>query len=106
MRDVNDEKKIAEWVAKQAEREAEKARRKQERLARLREEPKHTFDDTKYTAQLQANAEQIGDALQQGFRAASATSTSVPSTSFSEFGTKRKIYQEQKGVKKSRMWFG
>ena len=53
-------------MAKQAEREADKARRKQERLARLREEPKHTFDDSKYTAVIQANAEQIGDALQQG----------------------------------------
>ena len=53
-------------MAKQAEKEEEKVRRKQERLVRLREGPKHTFDDRTYTAQIQANAEQIGDALQQG----------------------------------------
>ena len=58
--------RIAEWVAKQAEREREKEQKKQERLARRRAMPKHTFDDQTYTQHIQQNSERIEDALQQG----------------------------------------
>ncbi|CAB4012335.1 SDE2 homolog, partial [Paramuricea clavata] len=68
MRDVNDEKKIADWLSKQSERDQEKARRKQERLERLQTAPKHVFEDsTAYTSQLQDNMDSIDDALQKGY---------------------------------------
>lgn len=58
--------RITEWVAKQADRERELAKQKQERLEKRRAGPKHNFDDTTYTKQIQDNLEKIDDALKQG----------------------------------------
>ncbi|KAK3710533.1 hypothetical protein QZH41_009360, partial [Actinostola sp. cb2023] len=98
MRDVNDEKKITEWVAKQADKEREIAKQKQERLQRRRATPKHNFDDRTYTKQIQKNLERIDDALKQGFQA--STSTTVASSS----GIKRKGPAHDKIPKKHKMW--
>ncbi|KAJ7384780.1 silencing defective protein Sde2 [Desmophyllum pertusum] len=89
MRDINDEKKIAEWVSKQADREREKEEKKQARLARRRAMPKHTFDDQSYTEHIQQNSERIEDALQQGLKAASSSTSSGPSSSTEKTAGKR-----------------
>ncbi|PFX18382.1 protein SDE2 homolog [Stylophora pistillata] len=109
MRDINDEKKIAEWVSKQAEREREKEQKKQERLARRRSMPKHMFDDKTYTQNIQQNSERIEDALQQGLKAA-GSSTSSGASSTSEKPAGKRVHPEDpkisRGGKKSRMWLG
>ncbi|EDO33018.1 predicted protein [Nematostella vectensis] len=100
MRDVNDEKKITEWVAKQAEREREAARRKQEKMEKRRSLPNHNFDDASYTQQIQENAGKIEDALKQGLKA----STSEPSTSSA--GSKRTGPSKGPATKKKKVWLG
>ncbi|XP_028396012.1 replication stress response regulator SDE2-like [Dendronephthya gigantea] len=100
MRDVNDEKKIADWLSKQSERDQEKARRKQERLERLKTAPKHVFEDsTAYASQIQENMDSIDDALQKGLK------SSTSGQSSSSFG-KRKFddKKNKKGHKKRKLW--
>ena len=59
--------RIADWLAKQSEREEEKALRKQQRLEKLKSTPRHVFEDsTTYTSQLQENMDSVEDALQKG----------------------------------------
>ncbi|XP_046559856.1 replication stress response regulator SDE2-like [Haliotis rubra] len=66
MRDVNNEKKLKDWLSKQADREREKEEKRQERLARRRACPQHNFDDPKYVAQRSKVADDLDDALQTG----------------------------------------
>lgn len=107
MRDINDEKKIAEWVSKQADREREKEKQKQERMERKRRMPNHTFDDASYTKHIQHNSERIEDALQQGLKAA-GMATSVSSSTATEKTAVKRIHGDEpsssRGSKKSRMW--
>lgn len=109
MRDINDEKKIAEWVSKQAEREREKEQKKQERLARRRSMPKHMFDDKTYTQNIQQNSERIEAALHQGLKAA-GSSRSSGASSTSEKAAGKRVHPGDPtisgGGKKSRLWLG
>lgn len=109
MRDINDEKKIAEWVSKQADREREKEKQRQERMERKRRMPRHTFDDASYTKHIQDNSERVEDALQQGFKAAGIVASTSSSTT-TEKTTVKRVHSDEPtasgGSKKSRMWLG
>lgn len=73
MRDVNNEQKLREWVAKAAEREREREQRRRERWERRRAEPRHNFDDPDYVKQKMQVTESLEDALQQGLQKASCS---------------------------------
>ncbi|GFN73677.1 sde2-like protein [Plakobranchus ocellatus] len=67
MRDINNEKKLKEWLAKEAEREQEREERKRDRLAKhLR--PQHKFDDAEYHEQKAKVQEDLQDALSTGLK--------------------------------------
>lgn len=67
MRDINNEKKLKEWLSKEAEREQEREERKKDRLAKhLR--PQHKFDDEDYHEQKAKVQEDLQDALNTGLK--------------------------------------
>lgn len=77
LRDINEEKRLKNWISKKAEREREAQERKQRKLERLRSEPKIEFSDKKYEEERTKLSEVVHDAVEKGFQAA----TSNPSTS-------------------------
>ncbi|XP_070577337.1 splicing regulator SDE2-like [Ptychodera flava] len=102
LRDVNDEKRLAEWLKKQADKERERQARKREKLERMASEPKHIFNDQKYSQQKESIMENVHDALSQGMQAA-ATEAAVSSGS----SMKRKSNGKgHSGGKKQRLWLG
>ncbi|WAR18738.1 SDE2-like protein [Mya arenaria] len=90
MRDVNNEKDLKEWLAKQSDREKERERRREERMARRRAMPNHKFEDPTYDQQRALLAENQEDALQQGLKKfVPQPGTSSSSDGDQEQGTKR-----------------
>ncbi|KAK2583735.1 hypothetical protein KPH14_009653 [Odynerus spinipes] len=90
LRDINEEKRLKAWIEKQAKREEEAAERKKKKLERLCAVPKHEFKDQTYEKERSILTERIGDAVEEGFRAAVAGSS----------GVKRKHEDEVKSNKK------
>ncbi|XP_015267345.1 PREDICTED: phosphatidylinositol-glycan biosynthesis class F protein isoform X1 [Gekko japonicus] len=80
LRDVNQEKAMAEWVKQQAEREAEKEQRRLERLKRKLAEPKHFFTNPDYQQQCHEMAERLEDSVLKGMQASSSKMVSPVST--------------------------
>ncbi|XP_015439903.1 PREDICTED: protein SDE2 homolog [Dufourea novaeangliae] len=74
LRDINEEKRLKAWIEKQGKREEEAAERKKKKLERLCAEPKHEFKDRTYDRERSVLTERVGDAVEQGFKAASSTS--------------------------------
>ena len=58
--------RLAEWIKDAAEKKKEVEEEKKARRERRRAGPKHVFTDHEYMDQIQANAENIDDALKQG----------------------------------------
>lgn len=73
LRDINEEKRLKNWIAQQAEREQEAAERRQKKLERLCLEPKHEFKDKKYEEERSVLTEKVCDAVEQGFKASSSS---------------------------------
>jgi len=101
MRDLNNEKKIREWVARQAEREREKEERRKARLERRRAVPKHNFSDPNYEHQMSTVSDDIRDSVTVGLQNSASTSAG-PSKP-----RKRKAREEPDfDVKKAGEWLG
>ena len=58
--------RLAQWIKDTAEKKKEAEEEKAARRERRRAGPKHIFTDHEYMNQIQANAENIDDALKQG----------------------------------------
>ena len=58
--------RLAQWIKDAAEKKKEAEDEKKARQDRRRAGPKHVFTDHEYMNQIQANAENIDDALKQG----------------------------------------
>ena len=58
--------RLAQWIKDSAEKKKEEDEEKKARQERRRAGPKHVFTDHEYMNQIQANAENIDDALKQG----------------------------------------
>ncbi|XP_052270817.1 replication stress response regulator SDE2-like [Dreissena polymorpha] len=110
MRDVNNEKDLKDWLAKQADREREKEEKRQERLARRRALPNHKFEDPTYEQQRSQLAENLDDALQTGLKKlVPKPGTSCTVTLETELGTKRKNSSLDAGPSKKKKdveWLG
>ncbi|XP_066596426.1 splicing regulator SDE2 [Prorops nasuta] len=72
LRDINEEKRLKAWIEKQASREEEAAERKKRKLERLCAEPKHEFKDKNYEKERSVLTERVGDAVEEGFKAATS----------------------------------
>lgn len=58
--------RLAQWIKDAAEKKKEAEKEKQARREQRRAGPKHIFNDQEYMKQIQANADNIDDALKQG----------------------------------------
>ncbi|XP_072032335.1 splicing regulator SDE2-like [Amphiura filiformis] len=107
MRDVNNEKKLAEWVKNKADAEAEREKRRREKLERMARDPKHYFVDPNYDQQKQAVAESLEEAVTKGMEASASTSIGA-STSGAAASVKRKggVNGNSSSSKKRCMWMG
>lgn len=76
MRDVNADKKLAEWLKNESDREREREERRKEKLERRRAEPKHDFDSHSYLTTVREQSDRAEDAVRTGLCAAAAVSSS------------------------------
>lgn len=70
LRDINEEQRLKNWIAQQAEREREAAERKRKKLERLCKEPKHDFKDETYEKERSELTEKISSSVEEGFKKA------------------------------------
>merc|ERR1712008_301990 len=72
MRDINEEKRLKDYVSKKAEIEREKQEKKEARLKKLHKlvtpgESKHEFQDKKYDEDREAATDRVHEAIEQVF---------------------------------------
>lgn len=94
LRDINEEKRLKTWLEKQAKSKDEASERKKRKLDKLCSEPKHEFKDQKYDNERSVLTERVADAVEEGFKAAAAASTSGikrPSETENAINKKKKI---------------
>ncbi|EDV21628.1 uncharacterized protein TRIADDRAFT_64218 [Trichoplax adhaerens] len=97
MRDVNNEKKLADWVNAEAERKREIEERKKERIQRVLNPIVKPFEGDQYAAQVRASVDSVEDALKQGLKNAQSST---------EVSKKRKaLTGTSDSVKKRKTWF-
>ena len=112
LRDVNNEKRLKEWLGKKAEKDRERAKEKQERRERRLAMPNHKFEDEDYHEQRKKVAENQEDALLQGLQKVNKAgpSCTVTSEAASSSGLKRKATACEQGpsakTKKKTEWLG
>nr|CAG4651550.1 EOG090X0OE5 [Simocephalus serrulatus]SVE94674.1 EOG090X0OE5 [Simocephalus serrulatus] len=97
LRDINEEKRLKDWVSKQAEREQEREERKKKKLDKLRQEFHHEFHDPEYFKERSEVTDKVYEALEQGIQ---ASSSGEPSTK------KRKAKDDGPAMKKTALWVG
>nr|CAG4649054.1 EOG090X0OE5 [Polyphemus pediculus] len=93
LRDINEEKRLKDWVAKQAEREKEREERKKKKLDKLKEEFHHEFHDPQYFKARSEVTEKVHDAMEQGIQ-------EVASSSVETSQLKRKSTADEKSKKR------
>lgn len=79
LRDINEEKRLKEYLEKKANEEGEASAKIAKKIERLRSKPKHEFKDDEYFEARSNLLEDVSDALEEGFK--NATATSVATTS-------------------------
>ena len=72
MRDINEEKRLKDYVSKKADMEREKQEKKEAKLKKLHKlvtpgESKHEFHDQKYDEAREAATDRVHDAIDQVF---------------------------------------
>ena len=68
LRDINEEKRLKNWISKKADREREVLERKKKKLEKLRSEPKIEFSDKQYEEERTKLTEVVHDAVEKGFQ--------------------------------------
>ena len=93
MRDVNNEKKMMEWVKQKAEKDRLKEKETIEKLERQLQRPKHFFNDPEYEKSLEVTTDSVEDALKTGLNANKRVSN-------------LKSKSTEPPTKKSKLWLG
>nr|SVE73995.1 EOG090X0OE5 [Daphnia atkinsoni] len=99
LRDINEEKRLKDWVSKQADREQEREDRKQKKLEKLRQEYHHEFHDPEYFRVRSEVLDNVHEALEQGIQASSSTAVEPPQK-------KLKSSDDGPALKKTAFWVG
>ncbi|CAH0550482.1 unnamed protein product [Brassicogethes aeneus] len=73
LRDINEEKRLKNWINTQADREKEAKERKKKKLERLCELPKHEFKDETYDKERSTLPESVEDAITHGLQASGSS---------------------------------
>ena len=94
MRDVNNEKKLLEWVKNKADKDKQKEQEKIEKLERQMQRPKHYFNDPDYEKKLEETSDLVEDALKTGLQASKRSNINA------------KPAKQEPVVKKSKLWLG
>lgn len=95
LRDINEEQRLKNWIAAQAEREKEASDRKQKKLERLCQLPKHEFKDDQYDKERSELPEKVVDAVEQGLKVAAGSSNG---------GKRKNADGDLKKKKKAKLW--
>ena len=108
LRDINDEKRLKQFVSKKAEREREQKEKKEAKMKKLHKlvtegESKHEFHDKKYNEDREAATDRVREAVDEVF--------SNPDLKPSVSGVKRKVADDKDKVKgkpetKKGLWIG
>ncbi|XP_065341705.1 splicing regulator SDE2 [Cloeon dipterum] len=93
LRDINEEKRLKNWINNKAELEKEQKEKKRKKLEKMVEEPKVEFKDSRYDEARSEMTEKVADALEHGLKAASSYS-----------GVKRKSDTDLQPKKKKKIW--
>lgn len=80
LRDINEEKRLKEYLEKQGDREDEAASKVAKKIERLRSKPKHEFKDDEYFEARSNLMEDVSDALEIGIQNAASSSSSTAAT--------------------------
>ncbi|XP_069170332.1 splicing regulator SDE2 isoform X1 [Procambarus clarkii] len=67
LRDINEEKRLKDFISKKAEREHEIQERKRQKFEKLKETPKHTFQNDLYYQQRKQREKNLYDSLDKAF---------------------------------------
>ncbi|XP_059476529.1 splicing regulator SDE2 [Neocloeon triangulifer] len=89
LRDINEEKRLKNWINNKAELDKEKKEKRRKKLEKMVEEPKIAFKDNKYEEARSEMTEKVADALEHGLKAAAGVS-GVKRVSSTEPQTKKK----------------
>ncbi|KAK8752176.1 hypothetical protein OTU49_012430, partial [Cherax quadricarinatus] len=67
LRDINEEKRLKDFISKKAEREREMQERKRQKFEKLKETPKHIFQNDSYYQQRELREKNLYDSLDKAF---------------------------------------
>lgn len=76
LRDINEEKRLKDFISKKAEREREIQERKRQKFEKLKETPKHIFQDDSYYQQRELREKNLFDSLDKAFETEIASGSS------------------------------
>lgn len=80
LRDINEEKRLKEYLEKKANEEEEASSKIAKKIERLRSKPKHEFKDDEYFQARSNLLEDVSEALEEGFKNTTATTNEVTSS--------------------------
>lgn len=105
LRDINEEKRIRDWLEKQKNAPEDQKVKFQKKIEKLLSKPKHDFKDEDYEQQRTELTQNIDEAVEQGFKKVSEAAA----TSSGEKNLKRKAEDNSKSKKKKKkakgLWF-
>lgn len=81
LRDINEEKRMKEYLEKKAKEEEEGSSKIAKKIERLRSKPKHEFKDDEYFEARSNLLDDVSEAIEKGFKNETATASSAATTS-------------------------
>lgn len=79
LRDINEEKRMKEYLEKQANNQEDQAAKVAKKIKKLQAKPKHEFNDDEYFQSRSTLLEDVSDAIEEGLKNAVSTSTATTS---------------------------
>ncbi|CAG2166099.1 unnamed protein product [Oppiella nova] len=97
LRDINEEKRIKEWIKKEAQRKEEMEERRRQKLAKMAAKPKAEFNDLEFERLRSEIPDIVDEALQYGLRQRELQSAgSSGGDGAGSSGTQRAVTQKRK----------
>ncbi|KAK8388541.1 hypothetical protein O3P69_020491 [Scylla paramamosain] len=84
LRDINEEKRLKDFIAKKADRERELQEKKRQKFKMLQESPRHTFQDEAYFQQRELREKNLYDSLDKAFTSKDGSGPSSTKRSIEE----------------------
>ena len=90
LRAINEEKRLSDWLAKQADRDNEREERKKKKMDRLKQDFHHIFNDPEYFRARSEVADRVHEAVEQGIEVSSWEPTGKRKSTEPESSSRRK----------------